>query len=298
VAESDIWSEWLLKRRTGGDSEMRARVLESLRPIRDRVIDGANIQPGDTVLDVGCGDGLLAFGILERHPDVFVIFADISRPLLEVCKDTARAAGVIGRCTFVECSAEDLLPIADSSVDAVVLRSVLIYVADKARAHAAFYRVLKPGGRTSYFEPVGVRAPVRTEDSFWGYPTGPVAHLAAKVAAVFAAIQGPDDPMENFTEWDLVEHARAAGFDDVRLDLQLRAGRTLPRAYRLSWEQWLVQAGNPRIPSVGDAIRQALTSAEQQQFEAQMRPLVEAGIGDYRSAQAFLRAEKSAVTAR
>ncbi|WP_348240817.1 methyltransferase domain-containing protein, partial [Salmonella enterica] len=53
--------------------------------------------------------------------------------------------------------AETLEGIADSSVDVVTTRSVLIYVDDKAAAFAAFHRVLKPGGRVSLFEPINRR---------------------------------------------------------------------------------------------------------------------------------------------
>ena len=45
---------------------------------------------------------------------------------------------------------------ADGSVDVVTTRSVLIYVKDKAAALREFYRVLKPGGRVSLFEPINV----------------------------------------------------------------------------------------------------------------------------------------------
>jgi SAM-dependent methyltransferase len=60
------------------------------------------------------------------------------------------------RCRFVLASAESLTGIADASVDVVTTRSVLIYVKDKAAALREFYRVLRPGGRISVFEPVNV----------------------------------------------------------------------------------------------------------------------------------------------
>jgi ubiquinone/menaquinone biosynthesis C-methylase UbiE len=41
-----------------------------------------------------------------------------------------------------------------ASVDVVTTRSVLIYVKDRARAFAEFARVLRPGGRTSLYEPI------------------------------------------------------------------------------------------------------------------------------------------------
>jgi SAM-dependent methyltransferase len=209
---------------------------------------------------------MIAFGIIERLPDVTVIFNDISQPLLNVCESIATDMGVLDRCRFVLAGTEDLGEIDADSVGAVTLRSVLIYVPDKAKAHREFFRVLRPGGRLSYFEPIQAIAPGHTDHSFWGYPTGSVGHLAAKVNEVFAAIQGPDDPMLNFSERDLVEHAASAGFDTVHLHVELRATRTLPPARRMTWEQWLGQAGNPKIPSIGEAIRQALSSTEREQF--------------------------------
>ena len=119
AAEPDIWSNWLLHRRTGGDAAMRARVLQSLRPIRDRVIEGARIQPGDIVLDVGCGDGMIGFGVLEKHPEAFVIFSDISPALLEACRDIATESGLRDLCEFVLADAQYLDRVPEASVDAV-----------------------------------------------------------------------------------------------------------------------------------------------------------------------------------
>src|SRR5438552_1275327 len=80
--------------------------------------------------------------------------AGVSEPLLDHSRGLAREKGVADRCDFVHARAEDLRPIADGSVDAVTTRSVLIYVADKAAAFHECFRVLKPGGRLSLFEPI------------------------------------------------------------------------------------------------------------------------------------------------
>ena len=41
-------------------------MLESLYRWRDEILDKAQLKPGETLLDVGAGDGLVAFGALDR----------------------------------------------------------------------------------------------------------------------------------------------------------------------------------------------------------------------------------------
>jgi hypothetical protein len=82
----DRWYRWLRDVRFGGDDVCREKDLrEVLYPVRDTVLDKAHLQPGDTVLDVGTGDGLLACGALERlGPSGQVVeFTEHLRPLGE-----------------------------------------------------------------------------------------------------------------------------------------------------------------------------------------------------------------------
>src|ERR1700728_704085 len=171
----DRWHRWLTDVRFGGDPAVREQVLaDLLYPVRDTVLDKAKLQPGDTLLDVGAGDGLIAFGALERlGPSGRVIFSDISQDLLDHCRAAATAEGLLDRSRFLLASADSLAGVADASVDVVTTRSVLIYVKDKAAALREFYRVLRPGGRASLFEPVNRLhvAPGR----FDGYDIRPVA---------------------------------------------------------------------------------------------------------------------------
>ena len=109
----------------------------------------------------------------------------------------------------------------DASVDVVTTRSVLIYVKDKAAAHAG----VLPGaaaGRAGQLVRAGQRADARDRDRFLGYDVTPVKALAAKVQALYESIQPPGaDPMLDFDERDLVRHARDAGFREVSLELRV-----------------------------------------------------------------------------
>ena len=149
----DIWAEWLAVYRFGGDAAERERMLEQTSVFRKRVLDGAALAPGETLLDVGCGEGLIGFGALERGAGR-VVFSDISDDLLDFCREAAESLGLADRCSFVRAAADDLAGVADESIDVVTTRSVLIYVSDKARAFRDFMRVLRPGGRISLFEPI------------------------------------------------------------------------------------------------------------------------------------------------
>jgi arsenite methyltransferase len=95
----DCWPEWLLAGRFAGDADVQQRVMESLRPIRDRVLDQAEPLEGGTLLDIGCGDGLIAFGALERGAAT-VIFSDVSQDLLDESRRVATVLGVADRCRF------------------------------------------------------------------------------------------------------------------------------------------------------------------------------------------------------
>jgi arsenite methyltransferase len=75
----DIWSEWILNRRCGGDPREMKRVMEYLGPVRDKVLSHAQLAEKETLLDVGCRDGLIAFGALQGTASSQVIFTDISQ---------------------------------------------------------------------------------------------------------------------------------------------------------------------------------------------------------------------------
>jgi len=291
TGNEDRWARWLLGTRHGGDAALREQMLAgTLYPWRDEILDRARLAPGDTLLDVGCGDGLVAFGALDRlGPAGHVIFADISPDLLDHCRAAAAAEGLLGQCSFVRASADSLAPVADGSADVVTTRSVLIYVKDKAAALREFYRVLRPGGRVSLFEPVN-RLMRDQHGRFSGYDVRGVEEVVAKVRAVYEAIQPPDsDPMLNFDERDLVRHAEHAGFPEISLDLRWRIRAT---ARPVSWDTFLRASGNPLIPPLGDVLDQALTVAERAAFTAALRPQVESGRGQDRMVVAFLTAVK------
>jgi SAM-dependent methyltransferase len=241
-----------------------------LGPIRDRVLDGAAPAPGETVLDVGCGDGLLGFAALDRvAPAGEVVFSDVSEPLLEHCRQTAAELGVADRCRFVRTGLPDLAGIADGSVDVVVLRSVLLYVRDKPACLRSLHRVLRPGGRLSLFEPVNRFGSPEPPGRLWTFDVSAVRDLADRVVAAARAERPADDPILDYDERDLLAAAEAAGFTELLLEYEARVGRNDRFGLtREPIESMLGIAPNPTSPTYGELLDRALDPAERDRLVA------------------------------
>lgn len=287
---TDKWKRWLLDTRFGGDRKAAERGMAELTRVRDRVLDGARLREGDTLLDVGCGDGLIAFGALDRvGASGRVIFSDISQPLLDHCAVLAEQMQASDRCAFLRAPADDLQGTGAESLDAVTTRSVLIYVKDKARAFREFYRLLKPGGRASLFEPINSFNESYRSGSWPGEDICEITDLARRLQDFFRNLQPLDtDPMMDFDERDLLGYCEDAGFATIDLRLDVRVGREPPA----SWDSTLKSSGNPNIPTLGEVIDRLFAPDERQRYESFMRPRVEAGGLVRRGAVAYLRASK------
>jgi len=286
TATKDPWAAWFAEHRHGGDEESLREVLEYLTPVRARVLENAAISAGDTVLDVGCGDGLIAFGALGLVGDRGrVIFSDISQELLDRCVEIANGDP---RCTFVNASVTDLSAIPDASIDAVTVRSVLIYVPDRAKAFAELRRVLKPGGRLSLFEPVNSFNHPQPPGRFLCFDTGPVEPLAAQVRKQYRTYSRPElDSMHDFDERDVVRWAEEAGFPEISFDFEVRI-HAMPEF--TNWPAFESSSGNPLVPPLREVAAEALDADEAARFLGHLRAEAEAGRGVWREGCGYLRA--------
>ena len=104
------------------------------------------LQPGETVLDIGCGAGFDSL-IAARHVGSSgkVISVDMTSAMLDKASRSAEAAGLTNielREGFAEA-----LPADNASVDIVISNGVINLCPDKMAVMSEVYRVLKPGGR-------------------------------------------------------------------------------------------------------------------------------------------------------
>jgi len=106
-----------------------------------QVADAAQIRPGDRVLDVACGTGVLARTAAMRvRPGGSVAGLDINPAMLAV------AATIAPEIEWYQGSAESL-PYEDQSFDAVVSQFGLMFFTDRVAALQEMFRVLVPDGR-------------------------------------------------------------------------------------------------------------------------------------------------------
>lgn len=96
-------------------------------------------------VDLGCGDGPLAFALAELSGSVLVL-ADPNREALARALARAAELGLSRRTVAVYGQAESL-PLADASVDLVVSRGSIFFWEDRPAGVREVYRVLRPGGR-------------------------------------------------------------------------------------------------------------------------------------------------------
>jgi ubiquinone/menaquinone biosynthesis C-methylase UbiE len=290
----DRWAAWLLDRRFGGDSAQRDAMLPALYRYRDEVLRRAAIRPGDVVLDVGCGDGLIGFGAADLvGPFGRVVFSDVSADLLAACRDiAASSADPTGtptrRFAFVQTGLPALDGIASNSVDVATTRSVLIYVDDIAGSFTALHRVLRPGGRLSLFEPINRFGRADRAEWLWGFDMSGLETIADKVRRHYEASAPGLATMLAFDERDLLRHAEVAGF----VDLRLTYAAEVTRHGDGSVDGMLRQAPNPLVPPLGEIVASALTPPEEAALRERFAAELAAGRQERRMATAYLSATR------
>ena len=113
---------------------------------RAAVLEFAAPAPGERVLDVACGTGLVTFEAARAvGPEGNVLGIDVSRRMVDLSSRRARALEV-ANCSFSPMDAE-MLALPDASFDLVLCALGLMYVPEPERALREMQRVLRPEGR-------------------------------------------------------------------------------------------------------------------------------------------------------
>ncbi len=119
------------------DAHIHARV-------KGWLMDHLEPQPGQALLDVGCGSGFLLCDIRERHPGLRLCGVDVSLAHLASLARRKRDDHITDILALAS-DGEDL-PFPDSAFDWLTCSEVLEHIHRPERAIQEMYRVLKPGG--------------------------------------------------------------------------------------------------------------------------------------------------------
>ena len=182
-------------------------------PFARRVLDTAGLRPGERVLDIACGTGVVARLALEAvGPQGHVAGVDANPGMLQVARETGG-----GAIDWHQAPAEQL-PVPDSSIDVALCSLGLMFFGDKPQAIREIRRVLTPGGRAILGTPGPTPALFNAIDQALITHVGPGASMF--VHTVFSV----HEPAE------VLDLLRGADLEDVEVDKDTISFRLPPAA--------------------------------------------------------------------
>lgn len=261
------WAAWLLEQGDADDSALAQA---------ERVLAAAELKPGDTVLDLGAGLGLLSFGARERIGDGWVIAIDQSVDALEELLRRAHERNASGIMYLVGDAAA--LPLPDASIDVAVARSLLVHLDDVPAAVAELARVLRPEGRVSLREPLNRGGTYLSTAIDWG-------ELDERVRALWADVSA-GDPLQRL-DAETVE-AAFAGWADVRVLVEDPG------------EEWVVtkESAHARLDATGGPDHPSLRERWQEAFSPEEVARLVAHLESLEGTTVTFRRPEAYVTAR
>lgn len=123
------------------------RIIMREQVFKTRLVQRINLQPGNQVLDLGCGTGTLAVMLQRSQPQAAITGLDGDERVLEMARRKTRQDG-LDQIRW-EKGLAFALPYPDATFDVVVTSLMTHHLtpANKRKTFAEARRVLKPGGR-------------------------------------------------------------------------------------------------------------------------------------------------------
>jgi demethylmenaquinone methyltransferase / 2-methoxy-6-polyprenyl-1,4-benzoquinol methylase len=185
---------------------------------RRALVRAIDPRPGERVLDVATGTGMVAAALARRSACTVVALDQSEEMLARARARLGSDPGLAGRISLVVGQAERL-PFADGEFDALTFTYLLRYVDDRAATMRELARVVKPGGRIGMVE-FGVPRATALR-ALWRVHTRVGLPLLGRIVSPawveVGRFLGPSIEQLHTLEPDLVGLWEAAGIRDVRL---------------------------------------------------------------------------------
>ncbi len=185
----------------------------------------AQLQPGETVLDLGSGGGIDVILAAKRvGPTGKAYGLDMTDEMLALARENQKKAGV-GNVEFLKGAIENV-PLPDNSVDVIISNCVINLSGDKDRVLAEAFRVLKPGGRLAISDVVvrgEVPAAIRKSMELWvGCIAGALEENEYREKLARAGFASVDvEPTRVYRVGEAGEFLQAAGLDPETVGPQI-----------------------------------------------------------------------------
>ena len=231
-------------------------------PSARSLVDAAGPQPGQRVLDVGCGTGVVAREVARRlGASGTVVGIDASPGMLDVARAESGRAGLA--IDWHEGRAESL-PFPDGAFDLALCQFALMFFDDRAAALAQMRRALAPGGRVAIhvFQDIGRHPFYQALDRAIERQLG-----ASGVGAIFSL--GDTGVLRGLLH--------ATGFTGIEIDARSVTARFPDPDRFLAGEIDVDTAAIPAMQSLDGSARAALVSAIQSEMKS---PLAEVTQGE------------------
>ena len=224
-------------------------------PLARDLIELAELRPGERVLDVACGTGVVTRLAAERVGGGAVAGVDVNPGMLAVARQVTGDTAI----EWHQASAE-ALPLGDETFDVVLCQMGLQFVPDRLRAAREMRRVLAPGGRAVLNVPGPTPPALALLEQVLRRHVGPEA--GGFVATVFSLHDSEE----------VRELLAAADFTDVRARSERKSLRVPPPEDFL----WQYLFGTP-IADAASKLSAGQRAELQQDFVTGSEPFVEDG---------------------
>jgi ubiquinone/menaquinone biosynthesis C-methylase UbiE len=190
------------------------------RPVARDLVEAAALSPGERVLDVGCGTGIVARLAADKLKGTGTVAGlDVNPGMLAVAREvTPDATGI----DWYEADAE-AIPLPDDSFDVVLCQMSLQFISGRVNALREMRRVLAPEGR------LVLNVPGPTPPIFEIFADALTKHIDREAAPFVYAVFSLNDADE------IRQLARDAGFGETSV-AQVMKHLELPRARDFMWQ--------------------------------------------------------------